>query len=142
VLKPLNQSDLAAARTTADQVTEAVLERSKQLFEAGPQILLSPAKVSGDLAVAAVSAVRAASRDKEPDEGKLKTLENATRASLQALLLTKLAQSPYLQVVVTSSAIKSHADNDSVVRMRLTITEDAYEVINRDEGQRYYLTPE
>ena len=44
--------------------------------------------------------------------------------------------------MVTAGEIKAHADSDSLVRVRLTISEDAYEVVPRDDGPGYYLTPE
>jgi hypothetical protein len=142
VLKAVRESHVALPRNAPDGVSAAVVERAKHLFESGSQPLLSPAKVSGDLASIAMSAVKAMARNRDADEPKFMPLEKEMRASFQALLLTKLQQSPYLQVVVGSGEIKSHGHNDSVVRVRLTITEDAYEVINRDDGEGYYLTPE
>lgn len=138
----LTASEISLAAAARDRVSAAVFQRAKQLCEVGPQILLSPAKVSVALAAAAATGVRAALKDPERETEKLKKFEATTRTSVQQLLLTKLVQSPHLQVIVTSADIKSHGNPDSVVRVRLTITEDAYEVINRDEGQGYYLTPE
>lgn len=137
----LSGSGIRLARTDADKVTAAAVQRARELFETGPQMLLSPGRVSSDLAASVVSAARAAPKRDLSDE-RLLALETATKASLAALLATKLVQSPSLQVIVTSGEIKSHADNDSVVRVRLTISEDAYEVIDRDDGQGYFLTPE
>lgn len=142
VVKAIKASKIALPRNAPDVVSTAVVERAKQLFETGAQSLLSPAKVSGDLASIATSTARAIARDSTVEEPKFTLLEKEMRASLQALLLTKLHQSPYLQVVVASGEIKSHGNNDSLVRVRLTITEDAYEVINRDDGSGYFLTPE
>ncbi len=137
----LKRSGIRLARADAEKVTEAVADRAEELFETGPQVLLSPATVSRELAATAADAVKAALRRDAPPE-RVEALQAATRTSMAALLSTKLVESPHLQVVVTSGEIKSHADNESVVRLRLTITEDAVEVINRDDGQGFYLTPE
>jgi len=138
----LTESEISLAAAARDKVAAAVVQRARQLFEPGPQFLLSPARVSGDLAAAAAAAAKAGLKESARAAETLKKFEAATKAAVQALLLTKLVQSPSLQVTVTSADIKSHGNPDSVIRVRLTITEDAYEVINRDEGQGFYLTPE
>lgn len=138
----LTESEISLVATAQDKVSAAVLQRAKLLFETGPQLLLSPSKVSGDLAAVAAHEVKAGLKDHDREAEKVRKFEVATKASLHALLLAKLVQSPSLQVIVASADIKSHGNPDSIVRVRLTITEDAYEVINRDEGQGFSLTPE
>ena len=137
----LKQSGIRLARTETDKVLAAVDHRAVELFEAGPQLLLSAASVSNELATTAVSTVKSTLR-REVNAEQLVELRGATRASLATLLSAKMVESPYLEVVVTSGEIKSHADSESIVRVRLTISEDAYEVIPRDDGQGYLLTPE
>lgn len=138
----LSESDVRLSATVQKKVTAAVIERAKQLFGTGLQFLLSPDKVSSDLSATVVKEIKVGLKDRDPAIAKLKELETTTKASFKSLLLAKLVKSPYLQVSVTSGDIKAHGDNDSLMRMRLTITEDAYEVINRDEGQGFTLTPE
>lgn len=138
----LTDSEISLTATAQDKVSTAVFQRAKRMFEKGPQLLLNPAKVSGDLATAATSEVKAGLKDRDRVADKLKKFEVAVTASMRTLLLTKLVQSPSLQVLVTSAEIKSHENPESLVRVRLTITEDAYEVINRDDGQGFSLTPE
>jgi hypothetical protein len=142
VRRALTRADVRIRGNAADIVSEAVAERAEHLFKTGPQFLLSPARVSADLASTASEATRVALKDKPLAGGKLQELELAAKSSLQALLLTKLSQSPHLQVIINSGDIKSHGDQGSIVRVRVTITEDAYEVINRDEGGGFTLTPE
>ncbi len=137
----LKRSGIRLARPDTEKVAAAVVDRADELFETGPQQLLSPSTVSRELAAAAVDAVRTALRRDPPTE-RIEALQIATTASMATLLSTKLVQSPHLQVLVTSGEIKSHADNESVVRLRLTITEDAVEVVGRDDGQGFFLTPE
>jgi len=60
-----------------------------------PQFLSQPAKVSNDLAASVITAVKAASKEGAAESGKLEALQNTMKASFQALLLTKLVQSPY-----------------------------------------------
>lgn len=137
----LSGSDIRLPRAEVAKVSKAVAQRAKELFGAGSPLLLSPAQGTGELTVVAVAAVTASMRGEATPE-QLQSLETAMRASLTALMVTKLVISPSLQVIVTSSEIKEHANPESIVRVRLTITEDAYEVIPRDDGQGYYLTPE
>lgn len=138
----LTKSEISLAAAALDRVSAAVFQHAKRLFEPGPQFLLSPAKASGDLAAAAANEVKADLKDRDREAERLKEFEVITKASVHALLLTKLVQSPSLQVIVASADIKSHGNPDSLVRVRLSITEDAYEVIDRDEGKEFYLTPE
>ena len=137
----LSGSGIRLPRPESTKVVAAAIERATVLFETGPQLLLSPRKVSGELAASVVSAVRDTPTRDIADE-RLMALETATRESLGALLASKLVESPSLQVMVTAGEIKAHADSDSLVRVRLTISEDAYEVVPRDDGPGYYLTPE
>jgi hypothetical protein len=137
----LKQSRIRLARAESDLVSAAVIHRAEERFAAGPRVLLSSSAVATELAATAVDAVRLAVR-RDPRPEQLEELRAATRSSLATVLAARVADSPHLQVAVTSGEIKSHADTESVVRIRLTITEDAYEVINRDDGQGYSLTPE
>jgi len=134
-------SRIRLPRTESAAVVAAAVERATDLFEKGPQLLLSPRRVSSDLAASVVGVVKATATRDIPDE-RLKALETATRESLGALLATKLVEAPSLQVMVTAGEIRAHGDNDSLVRVRLTISEDAYEIVPRDDGLGYLLTPE
>jgi hypothetical protein len=137
----LRESKITLPRAEVNNVPRAAIERAKELFESSSWLLLSPALVSEQLATTVADIVKAARRGDVPAE-QLQELETAIRTSMTALLSTKLVESPSLQAIVTSREIKSHADNESIVRVRLTITEEAYEVITRDDGQGYFLTPE
>jgi hypothetical protein len=76
-----------------------------------------------------------------PDE-QIQALSAATRTSIGALLAAKLLPAPSVHVLVNTREIKEHGDRESVVRMRLVISEDAYEVVIRADGEGYTLTPE
>ena len=137
----LRESGIRLPRTEVANVPATAFERARELFESSPWLHLSPALVSEKFASMVVDIVKAAVPREVPAE-RLQVLESSTTTSMTALLSTKLVESPSLQAIVTSREIKSHADNESVVRVRLTMTEDAYEVIVRDDGQGYFLTPE
>ncbi|SEQ79520.1 hypothetical protein [Arthrobacter sp. OV608] len=137
----LSGSDIRLPRAEVAKVSKAVAQGAKALFGGGSPFLLSPAQLSGELTVVAVQTVTASMRG-DPTPEQLQALETAMKASLTALMATKLVISPSLQVIVTSGEIKEHANSESIVRVRLTITEDAYEAITRDDRQGYYLTPE
>jgi hypothetical protein len=138
----LSDSGIQLSAALEKRATSAVALYAKRIFESGPQYLLSPARVSGELAATLVKEVRAGLKEKDPAFDKLGALEVATRESFKALLLARMVKAPSLQVSVAAGDIKAHADNESVMRVRLTITEDAYEIINRDEGQGFSLSPE
>lgn len=138
----LSESGVLMRGNAPKAVIEAVRARSKEVFAAGPGALLRPARVSGELSATLVKAVREGLGDRAPEEAELRQLEARARSAMTALLVRKLSKSPSLEVVATSSGIKAHGDNDSVMRIRLTISEDAYEVVDRDEGDGFILTPE
>ncbi len=144
VRRALLESGIRLSNAQRLKVYAAVEQRSKRLFEPGPQALLSSQNMSNDLAIEASSSVKKLLKASDEQAHRLPKLESALKRSLRVLLLTKLAQSPSLQVAVASDEIKLHSDNDSLLRVRLTITEDAYEVINRDDDntQGFILTPE
>ena len=137
----LTGSGISLTPTNVGIVQKAVAVRAKALFEIAPQLTLSPAKASTDLAGSVVAAVRDVSKSAIARE-RLQALEATTAAALTALLSRKVVQSPSLEVLVTSGQIKAHGDDSSVVRVRLTIAEDAYDVTTRDDGESYFLSPE
>ena len=54
-----------------------------------------------------------------------------------------ISPAPQVQVDVVAGEIKAHGNDASVVRVRLTISEDAYEVTGAgDGGAGFTLTPE
>jgi hypothetical protein len=105
------------------------------------QLLMTPGRISDELADAAITALGATPRaDISPETQR--TLGQSLRASMTTLLATKIVPSPSLEVWVTAEDIKAHADSGNLIHLRLTIVEDAYEVVERDSGSGYYLTPE
>lgn len=134
----LAASGVQVSRTQVGKASTAVGKRSRELFADGDGRLLTPQAVTRDLTETVVQAVRLA--DTGVDE--VLAVRRATGAALSALLTSKLLQAPSLQVQVAASELKSHADDASVVRVRLTISEDAYEVVERDDGAGFSLTPE
>lgn len=135
------QSRLRLTEKQVASLSAVLVKRAKQLFETDALSVRSPGWVADELGRAAVEAVRDVSeRDFSPEQ--LKALADSTKATMSALVAKKLAPPPSVDVTVTSGAIKEHADNESIVHVRLTISEDAYEVVERDDGPGFYLTPE
>lgn len=130
---------LTAAQKTA--VADAVALKADKLYAEDGTAKMSPGTVAQELSNEAVGTVRAKLR-KDPDGEQLKVLENVTKASLTSTLAAKLAPSPTTEVKFTSADIKDHGDAANVVRLRVTISEDSYEVVDRDDGQGYTLSPE
>ena len=124
-----------------EQVYRAAFKKSEQLLEAGPQALLTSGAVAKAVADSAMAVARRALASRTPEAPDLAPLSSTIAAEVRTMLTKRLAKSPHLRVNVASSAIKSHADNDSVLRVRLTISEDAYELV-QDEDAGVRLTPE
>jgi hypothetical protein len=135
------QSGLRLTQKQVDSVSAVLVQRAKQLFETDAPSVRSPGWVANEMGSAAIEAVRRVS-ERDFSAKELEALAASTKASTTALVATKLVPPPSVNVAVTSGAIKEHADNESIVRIRLTISEDAYEVVDREDGQGFYLTPE
>jgi hypothetical protein len=135
------QSGLRLTQKQVDSVSAVLVKRANQLFETDAPSVRSPGWVANELGSAVVEAVRGVS-ERDFSSRQLEALAASTKASMTALAAAKLVPPPSVNVAVTSGAIKEHADNESVVRIRLTISEDAYEVVEREDGQGFYLTPE
>lgn len=137
----LAQTELKLSSTQLGRVAAAAALRAKELFDAPNLLLMTPGHISDELTSAAVGAIGMTTRERAaPDTMRL--VEQRLRASMTTLLATKIVPSPSLEVLVAAEDLKAHADPNNVIHLRLTITEDAYEVIQRDDGAGYYLTPE
>lgn len=135
------KSEIKLTKAQSAAMTDAVAARSKELYERGDRAALSPGAVADELTSEAVGVVKSKLR-RDPSEAQLKLLSNVTRASISSLLATKLAPSLSTDVAFTSAEIKAHGDSGNIVRLRLTISEDSYEVVGGEDGQGYSLTPE
>jgi hypothetical protein len=137
----LRAAGVRLPRPASSAVPAELLERARSLFQSGTLRLLSPTSVAEDIAGMLVDIVGAAI-ERELSDDEVERLRSATRGAMSALLVTKLRVSLSWQVAVSAHEIKAHDHNDSIVRLRLTISEDGYEVITRDDGQGFHLTPE
>ena len=135
------KSELRLTKAHSEAVIEAVTVRSKQLHENDDTAALSPGAAADELAAEAVEVVKSKLR-RDPSAEQLKVLSNATRAALTSLIATKLTPPLSTDVAFTSAEIKAHGDSGNIVRLRLTISEDSYEVVGGEDGQGYSLSPE
>jgi hypothetical protein len=135
----LRAAGIRLPRPAVSRVPAELIERARALFQSRTLRLLNPALVSDDIAGMLVDIVGAAvGRDLPSDQ--VDQLRSATKEAMSAVLVTKLRLSLSWQVAVTAAEIKAQGDGDSIVRLRLTLSEDGYEVIARDDG--FQLTPE
>lgn len=134
-----SQIKLTKAQSTA--VTDAVAARTSELYAKDDKPRLSPGTVADELSSHAVDVVRSKLR-KDPSAEQIAVLSKVTRASVNSLLASKLVPSPSTAVAFTSEEIKAHGDSGNIVRLRLTISEDSYEVVGGEDGQGYTLSPE
>jgi hypothetical protein len=141
VREGLEKSEIRLTKAQSTAVTDAVVARSKELFASDAPGRPSPGTVAHELASEAGDVVKAKLR-KDPSAAEMATLSNATKAAVSSLVASKLVPSPTTEIAFTSEEIKAHGDSANVVRLRLTISEDSYEVVNDDDGPGYYLTPE
>ncbi|MFI7483861.1 hypothetical protein ACH9EU_15760 [Kocuria sp. M1R5S2] len=136
----LKHSGVHVSRPDLAKVSSAAFRRAKEMFESGDRVLLDPDETASTLADVVAEAVRAPAGGLS--DPRLEEVRAATTASLKDLIASRLVVSMGLQVRAATGEIKSHGHNESVMHLRLTITEDAYEVVARDDGHGYYLTPE
>jgi len=137
----LRGGGIRVPRPASLTIPTELIERAQTLFQSGTPRLLNPSTVSDDIAEILVQVVLREIGSELSGE-QTEQLRDATAKAMSALLVTKLRLSPSLQVAVTASEITAHGNSDSIVRLRLTLSEDGYEVIARDDGHGFLLTPE
>lgn len=134
----------SGVRLTPRQIASASAapaRRARELYETGTLPLRSPEWVAREMGAALAAAVdRSTERDLSPRQ--LEAISSLGKVSMQPLVAKRLVPPPSVDVVLASAAIKENADNANVVNIRLTISEDAFEVVDRDDGEGFYLTPE
>jgi hypothetical protein len=140
VSEALAASEVKLTRAEIAKVTSAVVGRSAQLFAEGDRSVLTPAKVASELAATLAGTLREVGGDIQDEQ--LRAVEAATTDAVAKLMTTKVKPTPALDVIVTAEALKAHADSDSIVRLRMTVAEDGYELILRDDGTGFSLAPE
>lgn len=141
VKRSLDTAKVTLSDRQRTEIASAVQRRNLDLFKAGTAAMLRSYRAAEELARTAAEEVGSVLPDDEERASLVGAVDAAVRASVQQLLTQKITQSPHLQVAVTSSDIKAHGDTDGVLRLRLTITEDAFELVDRD-GDGYSLVPE
>lgn len=137
----LREAGIRVPRSAVSRVPAEFVDRVTELFRSGNLRLLRPASVAEDAASLLVDVVGSTTADELPDDA-AERLRLATREAMAALLTSKLRTSLSWQVAVTAEEIKAQATADGVVRLRLTISEDGYEMVDRADGTGFQLTPE
>ena len=141
VLRGLRAGEIHLAPGGAQKIGAVGSKRMRAMFAGEAESLLSPATISSEVTGAVIEALRVAVAD-DAMKDRVAIAETTIRTGLEKVLVGKMIRSPYLEVAVTAGEIKTHADNDSVVRLRLNISEDAYEVVSSGDGEGLMLTPE
>lgn len=136
----LKQSGLRLPRNGAARVSEAVIARVKELFTTSSSPT-DPDRITQVLTETVVASIKELMAGDFTEE-QFKAIQSAISPMIRKLLSAKLLPAEFVEVVATASEIKAHGDNDSVLRLRLTINEEAYEAVARDDRPGYYLTPE
>jgi hypothetical protein len=137
----LRGAGIRVPRPAVSRVPAELIERARTLFQSRTLRLLNPAAVSDDIAGMLVDIAGTAIEGGLSGD-QAEQLRTTTREAVSALLVTKMRPSLSWEVAITAAEIKAQGDGDSIVRLRLTISEDGYEVIARDSGQGFLLTPE
>jgi hypothetical protein len=137
----LRGAGIRVPRPVAPSIPAELIERAGALFQSGTPRLLNPASVSDDIGDMLVEIVVGAIGTRVPDD-QLERLRSATAKAMSALLTTKLRLSLSWQVAVTAGEISAQGSSENIVRLRLTISEDGYEAIARENGDGFLLTPE
>jgi hypothetical protein len=138
----LRAAGVRVPRAASSKVPGDVINRAREFFGSGSPRLLNPKVVSSDIAGMVVDAVNDAMETELPAD-QIERLRGGAAAAATALLMTKQRLSLAWQVAVTAAEVKAQEYNDSVVRLRLTLSEDGYEVISQSgDGTAFRLTPE
>jgi hypothetical protein len=125
------------------KVTSAAYAVAEALFKTPRRALVSARGAAAAMSVAAVDVALSLLTDTTTDPLARKRLESSMNGSLHGLMVSKVSPAPQVQVGVVAGDIKAHGNDASVVRVRLTISEDAYEVTAAgDGGPGFTLTPE
>lgn len=138
----LRRAGVRLPRAVSSKVPNDVIDRVRELFASGSPRLLNPSSVSADIAQITVEVTKDAV-DNVPASDQLEGLRTATADAASALLVTKQPLSLAWQVTVNASEIKAQESSGNIVHLRLTLSEDGYEVISQDgDDTRFRLTPE
>lgn len=133
----------AQIEVSPEQFAQIIRHAERQLarlLEGEQRLLLSSDRLSADLAAAVADTV-----GKElgaDDAERLDPLRASFEKRMRTVLASKASQALAVNVSVAAGAIKAHGDAESTVRLRLTVAEDAYEVVLADDGIGYSLSPE
>jgi len=144
VRRSFAEAGIRLPATDRKKVYSAVYQKARVLFAKGPAALLNSQKLLREISGAAVKATTGVIQAGGGSPDTVRGLNEPLKEGLSNLFLTKLLASPSLQVRVASSEIKEHADNESILRIRLSISEDAYELVREEvDGEvREKLVPE
>ena len=138
VTEALGAAGISLTARELTKVAGTVVQRSTQVFADSDRSLLSPAKVAGELAEALVEVLKGMDL---PDEQLRAAADGMTNAASK-LMSTKVKPTAGLDVIIAAEALKAHGDSSSVLRLRMTVAEDGYELLTRDDGAGFTLTPE
>lgn len=138
----MRTSGIRLPRAMSSKVPADVIDRVRDLFASGSPRLLNLNSVSADIAQIVVD-VTNKTPGVEPQPDQLEALRTATAEAAHELLMTKLPMSLGWQVAVTAAEIKAQESSDSIVHLRLTLSEDNYEITSQTGDEtRFRLTPE
>lgn len=141
VSQTLKTHKITLPRGEAVRSGSVAVDRLKVTLSSESQPILTHNRISQDVARSVVDHVRSVAHTALP-EPTLQALESTLRTSLSSLILAKIPSTPALEVVADSEQIRAHDDPASIVRVRLTISEEGYEMVAHDDDSGYTLTPE
>lgn len=137
----LRAAAIRVPRPATSTVPTDFVDRARTFFQSGVPQLLNPASVSSEIADMLVDIVtNAIGSDISVEQ--IEKLRVASSGAMSTLLARKLRPSLSWQIAVTAAEISAQGDANNIVRLRLTISEDGYELITRDDGSGFTLTPE
>ncbi|GAB3051082.1 hypothetical protein GCM10027053_07960 [Intrasporangium mesophilum] len=141
VRSAMTESRLRLPRPDSASVVAAAVDAVDRVFAEGEHRLLTPQGLATRVADAAVDTVKASAKGAAmaPD---LQGFPESAAASLNQLFDSKRMLSPSVEVIVGAEEIRARADSANVVRIRLNVTEDAYEILEEPDGDGFRLTPE
>jgi len=144
VRRSLVDSNLKLPYNERRKIYYAAQKKIRDLFTKGPSVLLDSNRITKELNKTVKDRVKRILEAKEQDTSAIDRLSNPLSRQLKDLLLAKLMQTERLQVKVASADIKEYGDPENLVKIRISISEDSFEIVadDNEEMETYRLVPE
>ena len=144
VRRSLTEAGIKLTYSERRKIYYAAQKKSNQLFTAGPVALLNTSKFAKEIENVTKTRLQTILKEKEMDPGLASNIITPLAALSKNLILGKLLTTDRLQIKVASLDIKEFADPENLVRVHMSISEDAFEILPDEDDTHgsFKLVPE